>query len=131
MTDCQPDIKASSDITPNSVVLLLSRLARELRVLSDEMDELEMNAVHAKEDYVREYAKQYLDESGSVEDKKQRTLWKTQDARLAQEIAETLVKAHARKIKTLGTRVEVARSAAALVRMEAELMTAGGRARGG
>lgn len=123
MTDYEPDIKASADITPNSVVLLLSRLARELRGLSDEMDELEMKAVHAKEDYVREYAKTYLDESGSVEDKKQKTLWKTRDIRLVMEIADTLVKAHARKAKTLGTRIDVARSAAALVRMESELIS--------
>lgn len=122
MTDYEADIKSGTDITPNKVVLLLSALARELRTLTDEMDELEMNAVHAKEDYTRAYAKQYLDESGSVEDKKQRTLWKTQDERLAEEIAEALVKAHARKMRTLEKRIEVARSAAALVRMEGELL---------
>lgn len=122
MSDYESDIKSGTDITPTKVVLLLSALARELRKLADEMDELEMASVHAKEDYTRAYAKQYLDESGSVEDKKQRTLWKTQDERLAQEIAETMVKAHARKMRTLEKRIEVARSAAALVRMEADLM---------
>lgn len=122
MTDYTPDIPSTDKINSNDVVLLLSRLARELRRLGDEMDEMEMAMVHAKEDYTRAYAKQYLDESGSVEDKKQRTLWKTQDARLAQEIAETLVKAQQRKMKTLSTRIDVARSAAALVRMEADLL---------
>jgi 6-pyruvoyl-tetrahydropterin synthase len=122
MSDYKADISSASEINSNQVVLLLSALARELRHLADEMDELEMTMVHAKEDYTRAYAKQYLDESGSVEDKKQRTLWKTQDARLAAEIAETMVKAQARKMKTLERRIEVARSAAALVRMEADLM---------
>lgn len=122
MTEHAPDIPSADKINSNDVVLLLSRLARELRALGDEMDQLEMDMVHAKEDYTRAYAKQYLDESGSVEDKKQRTLWKTQDERLAQEIAETMVKAQQRKMRTLSTRIDVARSAAALVRMEADLL---------
>jgi hypothetical protein len=120
--DYKADISSAHEINSNQVVLLLSALARELRKLGDEMDSLEMDMVHAKEEYTRAYAKQYLDESGSVEDKKQRTLWKTQDPRLAAEIAETMVKAQARKMRTLEKRIEVARSAAALVRMEADLM---------
>jgi hypothetical protein len=122
MSDYTPDIPSADKINSNDVVLLMSRLARELRKLSDEMDELEMKMVHAKEEYTRAYARQYLDEAGTVEDKKQRCLWKTEDYRLAQEIAEALVKAHTRKMRTLERRIEVARSAAALVRMEADLL---------
>jgi len=122
MTDYASDIASGDKLNSNDIVLLMSRLARELRKLGDEMDELEMNAIHAKEDYTRAYAKGFLDESGSVEERKQRTLWKTQDERLAEDIAEALVKAHARKMRTLEKRIEVARSAAALVRMEADLL---------
>lgn len=121
MGNYQPDISSSSDITPNSVVLLLSRLARELRELSDQMDQLELDAVHAKEHYTAEYAKAFLDEDGAAEQRKQKALWRTQDARLAADIAETLVKAHRRKVDTLRTRIDVGRSAAALVRAEADL----------
>jgi hypothetical protein len=111
-----------TELTPNQVALNLAQLARDLQKLSDEMDELEVTAVTAGEDYTREYAKAFLDEDGPVETKKQKTLWVTRDFRLAAEIAETMVKAHKRKIDVLKVRIDVGRSAAALVRAESELL---------
>jgi hypothetical protein len=122
---------SSRDLTPNGVTLQLLELARQMQKLSDDLDELEIEAVTKAEDYTREYAKTYLDQSGPVEERKQRTLWLTQDVRLARDIADTMVKAHARKIKTLQTRIDIGRSAAALVRAEADALGIGGRARGG
>lgn len=127
MTEHEADFRSATDINPNTVVLLLSRLARELRKLSDEMDELELQAVTAKEQYTVEYAKTFLDQDGPVAQKEQKTLWLTHDIRLARDIAAQMVVAHKRKMDTLKTRIDVARSAAALVRMEADLLNVRGR----
>jgi arginyl-tRNA synthetase len=115
------------DLSPNAVVLQLLELARELQKLSDELDGLEERAVEAKEVHTVAYAKTFLDQSGSVEERKQRSMWLTADERLAAELAEAMVKAQRRKIDTLRTRIDIGRSAAALVRAESELLNVRGR----
>lgn len=120
------------ELTPNAVVQELLNLSRSLQTLSDELDPLERDAVEAKETYTVEYARKFLTSKASNNDmRKQQALLDTSDVRLQAEIAETLVKSHIRKIATLKVRIDVGRSAAALVRAEADLMTMGGRARGG
>lgn len=115
------------DMTPNQVVMNLLELSRQLQKLSDELDPLERDAVESKETYTVEYARHFLKSEGSVEVRKQQTLLDTSDVRLQAEIAEVMVKAQARKIKTLSTRIDVGRSAAALVRAEADLLNMRGR----
>lgn len=111
-----------NEIDANRVVLNLLELSRQLQLLSDELDGLEERAVNAKEEYTVAYAKTFLASGGSVEVRKQTTLLATSEERLQAELAETLVKAHVRKIATLKVRIDVGRSAAALVRAESELL---------
>jgi exonuclease VII large subunit len=114
-----------NELDPNQVMLNLLALSRSMQQLSDELDELEKNAVEEKENYTLAYAKAFLSNSGAVEVRKQQTLLDTSEQRLASELAETLVKAHKRKIDTLRVRIDVGRSAAALVRAESELLRVG------
>lgn len=111
-----------NQVDPTQVTLNLLELSRQLQKLSDELDGLEERAVNAKEEYTVAYAKTFLASSGSVEVRKQMTLLETSDQRLQAELAETLVKAHVRKISTLKVRIDVGRSAAALVRAESEML---------
>lgn len=114
-----------NELDPNQVVLNLLSLSRSMQQLSDELDDLEKHAVEAKEEYTLAYAKSFLSNGGSVEVRKQQSLLDTSDERLAAELAETLVRAHKRKIDTLRVRIDVGRSAAALVRAESELLRVG------
>lgn len=116
-----------NEMDPNQVILNLLELSRQLQKLSDEMLKLESDAVHAKETYTRVYAQAFLRNDGAVEVRKQQSLLDTGDERLQADLAETLVRAHKRKIDTLRVRIDVGRSAAALVRAEAELLNIRGR----
>jgi len=116
-----------NELDPNQVVLNLMNLSRAIGKLSDELDGLEEDAVRKKEAYTLAYAKTFLQSNGAVEVRKQATLMETTDERLDADLAETLVKAHKRKIDTLRVRIDVGRSAAALVRAEAELLNVRGR----
>lgn len=114
-----------NELDPNQVVLNLMALSRSLQELSDELDDLEKNAVEAKEEYTVAYAKAFLKNSGAVEIRKQQSLLDTGQERLKAELSETLVRAHKRKIETLRIRIDVGRSAAALVRAESEMLRVG------
>lgn len=114
-----------NEMDPNQVMLNLLALSRSMQQLSDELDDLEKNAVEAKEEYTLAYATSFISNSGPVEVRKQQTLLDTHSQRLKSDLAETLVKAHRRKIDTLRVRIDVGRSAAALVRAESELLRVG------
>jgi hypothetical protein len=116
-----------NELDPNQVVLNLMNLSRAIGKLADELDGLEEAAVRKKEAYTLAYAKTFLQAGGAVEVRKQTTLMETSDERLDADLSETLVKAHKRKIDTLRVRIDVGRSAAALVRAEAELLNVRGR----
>lgn len=114
-----------NELDANQVVLNLMSLSRSMQDLSDELDDLEKNAVESKEEYTLAYAKAFLSNSGAVEVRKQQTLLDTAQERLKADLSETLVKAHKRKIDTLRIRIDVGRSAAALVRAESEFLRVG------
>lgn len=116
-----------NELDPNQVVLNLMNLSREMQKLSDALDQLEVDAVEARENYTVEFARHFLEAKGAMDIRKQQALLDTSDARLAADIAETFVKSHVRKIATLRVRIDVGRSAAALVRAESELLNVRGR----
>lgn len=119
------------ELTPTQVALQLARLSRALEEITQEQEPIETEVVEAKEAYTKAYARRFLEEPGNNEERKQATLLHTSELRLAQELAEAKLKMHLSRIATLRKRIDIARSAAALVRGEWELMQAGGRARGG
>lgn len=114
-------LETYQDMSPTQIALALSRLSRALEDLSQEQGPLEKDAVEKRETYILEYAKIFLGEEGNNEERKQATLRRTHDIRLAAELAETLVKMHIQKISTLRKRIDIARSASALVRAEIDL----------
>lgn len=109
------------EMSPNQVALALASLSRHLQRLQDEQGPLENDAVEKREAYTLAYASRFMREDGNNEERKQHTLQVTHDERLAAELAETLVKMHIAQIATLRKRIDIARSAAALVRAEWEL----------
>lgn len=110
-----------SELTPNGVVNGLLELARELAALSKDLDQLEANAVNAREDFTLAHARAYLSAEGPVETRKAIAITETHGERLAAELAEALVKGRKRQLDSLKVRIDVGRSAAAALRAEMDL----------
>ena len=109
------------ELSPTQVALELAHLSRQLQKLSDDQRPLEDDAVQAREAYTLAYAKRFMEEGGNNEERKQATIKMTHDLRIAAELAEVLVKMHIQQVNTLKKRIDIARSAAALVRAEWEI----------
>lgn len=114
-------VETYGSMTPSQIALAMAALARALQKMQDDQEPLERDAVEKREAYTLEYSKRFLAEEGNNEEKKQATIRATHTERLAAELAETLVKMHIAQINTLRKRIDIARSAAALVRAEWEL----------
>jgi len=109
------------ELSPTQVALELAHLSRQLQKLSDDQRPLEDDAVQAREAYTLAYAKRFMEEEGNNEERKQATIKMTHDLRIAAELAEVLVRMHVQQVNTLKKRIDIARSAAALVRAEWEI----------
>lgn len=110
-----------SDITPNTVVTGLMQLARDLAELSKGLDDLERDAVNAREDYTYALSKAYLSSEGPVETRKHEAIVATHGPRLVAETAEALVRGRKRQLDSIKVRIDVGRSAAAALRAEIDL----------
>jgi hypothetical protein len=119
------------ELTPTQVALQLAQLSRALNEITQEQEGFEVDVVEKREFYTKEYAKTFLQEPGNNEERKQAALLKTSEYRIAAELADAMLKMHLARIASLRKRIDIARSAAALVRAEWELQQAGGRTRGG
>jgi hypothetical protein len=117
-----------NEIDPNQVVLNLLALARQIQELSDQLDQIEEDAVNAREDFTLAHAKAFLRAEGPMDIRKYTAIEQTHVERIQAELAETKVRGMKRQIDTLKTRIDVGRSAAALVRAESELLNVRGRA---
>ena len=111
----------TDQLTPNSVVAGLLELSRELAVLSKGMDDLEADAVNAREDVTLANAQAFLAADGAMDLRKAQAIVATHHERLAAETAEALVRGRKRQLDTLKVRVDVGRSAAAALRAEIDL----------
>ena len=119
------------ELTPTQVALQLSKMSRALEQITQEQEPIETKVVETKEAYTKAYARTFLEEPGNNEERKQAALLKTSELRLAHELAAAEMSMHLARIASLRKRIDIARSAAALVRAEWELQQVGGRARGG
>jgi hypothetical protein len=111
----------NDQLTPHIVVHGLLELARELAVLSKDLDAIEIDAVNKRENLTLAAAKAFLSADGPVETRKNIALVATHTERLAAETAEAVVKGRKRQIETLRIRIDVGRSAAAALRAEMAL----------
>lgn len=110
-----------TDITPNQVVSGLLELARQLAELSKDLDQIEIDAVNAREDLTLASAKAFLSAQGPVDVRKNEAIVATHHERLTAETAEALVRGRKRQLDTLKIRIDVGRSAAAALRAEMAL----------
>lgn len=108
-------------LTPNSVVSGLLELSRELAELSRGLDDLEADAVNAREDYTLALSKAFLSATGAMEMRKHQAIAETHSERLTAETAEALVRGRKRQLDSLKVRIDVGRSAAAALRAEIAL----------
>lgn len=110
-----------SELTPNSVVSGLMRLSQELADLAKDIDQLEIDAVNAREDLTLALAQEFLRAEGPVDYRKNVAIAETSSLRLVAETAEALVRGRKRQLDTLRVRIDVGRSAAAALRAEMAL----------
>lgn len=110
-----------TDLTPTSVVTNLLTLARELAELAKGLEQLEIDAVNAREDLTLAAAQAFLSADGPVDVRKNVALVATHDVRLVAETAEALVRGRKRQLDSLKVRIDVGRSAAAALRAEIDL----------
>lgn len=120
-TEAAESGSAMSDLTPNGVVQGLLRLSRELNELSRDLDQLEIDAVNAREDFTMAHAKAFLAADGAMDVRRYTAVEATHHERLAAETAEALVRGRRRQIESVRVRIEVGRSAAAALRAEMSL----------
>lgn len=110
-----------TELTPNAVVSGLLELARQLAELSKDLDQIEIDAVNAREDLTLASAKAFLSAQGPVDVRKSEAIVATHHERLTAETAEALVRGRKRQLDTLKIRIDVGRSAAAALRAEMAL----------
>ncbi len=117
------------EVTPTTVAINLSHLARELASLTDGLGDLERHAVEKREDYIMAHAKAYLT-SGALDAggkpppaavREAKSNLATHDERLAAETADALVRQRKAQIGAIKVRIDVGRSVGSIVKSEIEL----------
>lgn len=109
------------DLTPNNVANQLVELARDLENLTRSLEYLEHEAVNRREDFTLALAKAFLASEGAMELRKNRAIVATSTERLAAETAEALVRGRKRQLDSLRIRIDIGRTLAATLRVEAAL----------
>lgn len=110
-----------TELSPNSVVMQLAALGRQLDELVQQIDAAEHAAVEAREDYTLALAKAFLSAQGPMDVRKYTSISGTHNQRLAAETAEAVVRGIRRQIDSVKVRVDIGRSAGAALRSEIDL----------
>lgn len=113
-------------LTSAGIARQLANLSRQLDELVSDVDGAERDAINAREEYTRRYAREFLGAEGSMDVRKQEALLATSDARVAADMAEQHVKGLKRRIESVKLRVDVGRSLGAALRAETGLAGSGG-----
>lgn len=114
------------DVTPNSVVMQLLKLGRDLDEITSRLDELDRTAVEKREAHDLAFARATLEASGSnAETRKAKAVEDTHDTRIASELADVMVRQAKRQIDAIKVRIDIGRTAAAALRAEIELTKTG------
>ena len=90
----------------------LAELSRMLEAATFEIAVLDEEAVRAKSTYEVAYSRAFLDSIGSMDLRKQISIYETREENLTYEIAQQKVRACKERIRTLGVQIEVGRSLA-------------------
>lgn len=109
------------DLSPNAVVMNLLELGRELARLTDELDQIEADAVNSREDYVLAKETAFLKAEGSQYMREAQSKVATHVERIAAELADAKVRGCRAHIASIKARIDIGRSAAAALRAEIAL----------
>ena len=109
------------DITPNSAVLELTRLSRQLDEAGFKIRPAERESVNARHHFTVEFQKAFLAAEGSVQARQAQATIDTAELRVAAELAEAEVRILKSDIRILETRIEVGRSVVGVLRAEASI----------
>ena len=111
----------SGQMTPNDVVVHLTRLAEELRKLVADIDTAEIEAVNAREDFTLALSKAFLSAEGAMDMRKHHSVVATHVERIAAELADARVRGLRRWISCVDTRIDIGRSMGTTLRSEISL----------
>ena len=112
----------TGDITPNSAVMEMARLSRQLDELGFRLKTAEREAVKTEHTYRVEKAKALLKvDEGTVPEREAKALLEVQEQRLAAKLAAAELSLLRREISIAETRIDVGRSVVGVLRMEASL----------
>jgi hypothetical protein len=112
----------TADITPNSAVMEMARLSRQLDELGYRLKAAEREAVKSEHTYRVEKAKALLQvDEGTVPEREAKSLLMVADQRLAAKLAAAELSILRREIQIAETRIDVGRSVVGVLRMEASL----------
>ena len=110
------------EITPNSAVMEMARLSRQLDELGHRLKAAEREAVKTEHRYRVEKAKALLRcQDGTVPEREAQSLLETEQVRLAAKLAEAELNILKREIRVAEIRIDVGRSVVGVLRMEASL----------
>jgi hypothetical protein len=110
------------EITPNTAVMEMARLSRQLDELGFRLKAAEREAVKTEHRYRVEKAKALLSvDEGTVPEREAKALLATESDRLAAKLAGAELSILRREIQIAETRIDVGRSVVGVLRMEANL----------
>ena len=110
------------DITPNSAVMEMARLSRQLDELGFRLKAAEREAVTKEHAYRVAKAKALLAvDEGTVPEREAKSLLAVEGERLAAKLAQAELNILRREIQIAETRIDVGRSVVGVLRMEASL----------
>jgi len=111
-----------TDITPNSVVMELIRLSRQLDEAGYRLHDAERKAVKNRHEFTVAQAKSFLVAEGSIQARQAQATIDTADLRVGAELAEAEVRILKSDIRVLETRMDVGRSVVGVLRAEASVV---------
>lgn len=111
----------TTDITPNSAVLELAKLSRELDAAGFRIRDAERDAVNKRHVYTVEFQKAFLTAEGSIQARQAQATIDTAELRLAAELAEAELRILRSDIRVLENRMDAGRSVVGVLRAEAQV----------
>jgi len=108
------------DFSPASVVQTLSEIARQIDAKADEVAELDREAVIARQEQKRAYARAFLTADGAMDVRRYKAEEATADLSMQAELAEQVLRAARERLKVLRDRLEVGRSVGSIVNLEGQ-----------
>lgn len=112
-------------LTPNEVVIQLSKLARELDETVRLLGKEDREATEKRAAYDLAFSRAFMAASGSIDARKHQAVIDTHEQRLAADVAEEIVRHLRRRIDSIKIRIDVGRSYGAAVRAELSLTSSG------